>query len=47
MPLAAPALWAVSLGAAVTPIQLALLVPFGALFVLLTALTWRRLQLDR
>lgn len=47
MPLAAPALWAVSLGAAVSPVQLALLIPFGAVFVLLVARSWRRLQLDR
>jgi ABC-2 type transport system permease protein len=47
MPLAAPALWAVSLGAAVTPIQLAMVIPFGAIFVVLTALSWRRMQLDR
>ncbi|MGE3192782.1 MAG: ABC transporter permease [Microbacteriaceae bacterium] len=47
MPLAAPALWAVSLGAAVSPIQLAVLIPFGAGFVLLVAWSWRRLQLDR
>lgn len=47
MPLAAPALWAVSLGAAVSPVQLALLIPFGAVFVLLVAQSWRRLQLDR
>lgn len=47
MPLAAPALWAVSLGAAVNPVQLALLIPFGAVFVLLVARSWRRLQLDR
>lgn len=47
MPLAAPALWAVSLGTAVSPVQLALLIPFGAVFVLLVAQSWRRLQLDR
>jgi ABC-2 type transport system permease protein len=47
MPLAAPALWAISLGANVSPIQLSLLIPFGALFVALIASTWRRLQLDR
>jgi ABC-2 type transport system permease protein len=47
MPLAAPALWAVSLGTAVTPIQLATVIPFGATFVVLTALSWRRMQLDR
>lgn len=47
MPLAAPALWAISLGMTVSPIQLALLLPFGATFVVLIALSWRRLQLDR
>lgn len=47
MPLAAPALWAVSLGTAVSPVQLALLIPFSAVFVLLVARSWRRLQLDR
>ena len=47
MPLAAPALWAVSGGTAVTPIQLLLVLPFTAVAVLGTALTWRRMQLDR
>jgi len=47
MPLAAPALWALSLGTAVSPIQLSLLIPFGATFVVLIAQSWRRLQLDR
>jgi ABC-2 type transport system permease protein len=47
MPLAAPALWAVSGGTAVTPPQLLLLVPFAGAAVLATALTWRRMQLDR
>jgi ABC-2 type transport system permease protein len=47
MPLAAPALWTISLGTAVSPIQLALLIPFGAIFVLLVARSWRRMQLDR
>jgi len=47
MPLAAPALWAISLGTAVTPLQLAMLMPFGAVFTTLTALSWRRMQLDR
>ncbi|MCS5718309.1 ABC transporter permease [Herbiconiux sp. CPCC 205763] len=47
MPLAAPALWAVSLGAQVTMLQLATVVPFAAAFVALTALSWHRLQLDR
>lgn len=47
MPLAAPALWAISAGAAVSPIQLLVLVPFAGLAILATALTWRRMQLDR
>lgn len=47
MPLAAPALWAVSGSTQVMPIQLLLLVPFAAAAVLATALTWRRMQLDR
>jgi ABC-2 type transport system permease protein len=47
MPLAAPALWAISAGAAVTSAQLLLIVPFVALAVLLTATSWRWLQLDR
>ena len=47
MPLAAPALWAVSLGAAVTPVQLLVLVPFVGVFVLATTLAWQRMQLDR
>src|SRR3954454_1166892 len=47
VPLAAPALWAVSGGATVTAVQLALLIPFGAIFVVLVAQSWRRLQLDR
>jgi len=47
MPLAAPALWAVSSGTAVTPVQLALLIPFGGIAVALTASSWRRMQLDR
>jgi len=47
MPLAAPALWAISLGMSVSALQLALVVPFGALFVVLIARSWRRMQLDR
>lgn len=47
MPLASPALWALSLGTAVTGIQLAMVIPFGSIFVVLTALSWRRMQLDR
>ena len=47
MPLAAPALWAVSAGARVSPVQLLLLVPFAVAAVLASALAWRRMQLDR
>lgn len=47
MPLAAPALWAISSGTAVSPMQLALVVPFVAAAVLLIAVSWRRMQLDR
>jgi ABC-2 type transport system permease protein len=47
MPLAAPALWAVSAGTAVTPVQLMLVIPFVAIGVLLTASAWKRMQLDR
>ena len=47
MPLAAPALWAISLGTTVSPLQLALLIPFGSIFVMLITLSWRRMQLDR
>jgi ABC-2 type transport system permease protein len=47
MPLAAPALWAISEGTAVDPLQLSMVFPVAALAVLLTATTWSRLQLDR
>jgi ABC-2 type transport system permease protein len=47
MPLAAPALWAVSGAKEVTPLQLLLLVPFAAAAVFATVITWRRMQLDR
>lgn len=47
MPLAAPALWAVSGGTAVTPLQLLLVVPFAGAAVFATILTWARMQLDR
>jgi ABC-2 type transport system permease protein len=47
MPLAAPALWAISAGAAVTPAQLLLVVPFVAVAVVVTAASWRTMQLDR
>jgi ABC-2 type transport system permease protein len=47
MPLAAPALWAMSAGSGATALQLALSVVFGAIFAAATTLVWRRLQLDR
>lgn len=47
MPLAAPALWALTGGEGVSAVQLSLLVPFGALAIVAIAVTWRRLQLDR
>jgi ABC-2 type transport system permease protein len=47
MPLAAPALWALSEGTAVTPIQLLLVVPFAAAAAFATAISWARMQLDR
>lgn len=47
MPLASPALWAISSGAGVTPAQLLLVAPYVGAFVLLTAVSWRTLQLDR
>ncbi|WP_314503683.1 ABC transporter permease [uncultured Microbacterium sp.] len=47
MPLASPALWAISAGAAATPLQLLLVVPYVGVFVLLTAAAWRACQLDR
>ncbi len=47
LPAGAPALWAVSSGAQVTGVQLALVVPFAMLFAGLVAVAWSRLQLDR
>ena len=47
MPLAAPALWAISSGVGVTVAQLSLLIPFVALAAVAVLVTWRRLQLDR
>lgn len=47
MPLAAPALWAMSSGAAVGPLQLTLTVAFSAAFIALTSASWARLQLNR
>lgn len=47
MPLAAPALWAISGGAAVSGAQLALPAILAAVVGAGTIVTWRRLQLDR
>lgn len=47
MPLAAPALWAMSGAQAATLGQTLLTIPFGAVFVGLTVWSWHRLQLDR
>jgi ABC-2 type transport system permease protein len=47
MPLAAPALWAMSAGAAVSPVQLATVIPFACIWIAATIIGWRRLQLDR
>lgn len=47
MPLAAPALWAMSSGTAVTSTQLALTLTVPFVSVLLSGVTWSRLQLNR
>lgn len=47
MPLAAPALWAISGGLAVTPIQLMAAVLLAFAIGAGTVVNWRRLQLDR
>lgn len=47
MPLAAPALWAMSDGAAANPVQLTVSIGFGAVFAALTTASWARLQLNR
>ena len=47
MPLAAPALWAMTAGETATFGQVLLVLPFGAVFAALTLGAWRRLQLDR
>lgn len=47
MPLAAPALWAMSTGAAVNPAQLILTIVLGIVFAVLTSASWARLQLNR
>jgi ABC-2 type transport system permease protein len=47
MPLAAPALWALSAGAAVSPVQLTMVIPFAGIWIVATIVGWHRLQLDR
>lgn len=47
LPLAAPALWAMSNGAAVAPAQLGLTLAVPLVFAALTCGAWSRLQLDR
>lgn len=47
MPPAAPALWAMSNGTAVSPLQLCFAVGFGVVFGGLVCWSWSRLQLDR
>ncbi|WES63052.1 ABC transporter permease [Microbacter sp. GSS18] len=47
MPLAAPALWAISAGAAVSGVQLTVTLAFVALCAAGTVWWWHRLQLDR
>lgn len=46
MPLAAPALWAMSDGRLATFPQTLLVLPFSAIWIALTIWSWRRLQLD-
>lgn len=46
-PLAAPALWALSNGAAANLAQMTLSIAFGAAFAVLVTTTWARLQLSR
>lgn len=47
MPLAAPALWAMSDGAAIVPAQLGLTLMVPLVFAVLTCAAWSHLQLDR
>lgn len=47
IPVAAPALWAMSNGADVSPAQLTLTAGFALVFVALTSWSWSRLQLNR
>jgi ABC-2 type transport system permease protein len=47
MPFAAPALWAMSNGTAVTAAQLGLALAVPLVFGVLSCVAWSRLQLDR
>lgn len=47
IPFAAPALWAMSDGAAVSAVQLSLSIATGLIFAVLTVVVWSRLQLNR
>jgi hypothetical protein len=47
MPLAAPALWAISAGREAHLGQVALVLPWAAVFCGFTLWFWRRLELDR
>lgn len=47
MPLASPALWAISSGQDVTLLQLGLVLPYVGVFTLVTAGAWRVMQIDR
>lgn len=47
MVLAAPALWAMSAGTGASLLQLGLLLPYSAIAIALTAITWHRLELNR
>lgn len=46
-PFSAPALWAVSNGSQVSPLQLAVVIPLVTISCALTLRTWGRLQLDK
>jgi len=47
MPLAAPALWAISNGTGADPVQLSLTLALGVILGVLTCTSWARLQLNR
>jgi len=47
MPLASPALWAISSGEGLTTSRLLLVIPYFGACVLVTARAWRSMQLDR